>query len=156
MVSIKKKFLLAYYIEFCYHTIGGFMGRHTRYGPRLPEETQYEHYRRLVLEHYGKSCECCGESRTPFLAIDHLPGTVRSKTAKHLTHWLLANGFPEGYRTLCHNCNMAIRWGKICPHKQWGFVFNNLGAGGCKWSPENTIFRKIHWGFCNYCEFRPV
>lgn len=71
-----------------------------------------------MLEHYGKACSCCGETERAFLAIDHAPGTPRTAEQKNLTQWLIRNDFPPGFRTLCHNCNMATRWGRDCPHKQ--------------------------------------
>jgi hypothetical protein len=75
----------------------------------------------LVLEHYGKVCYCCGESIIEFLSIDHINGggtKHRKKIKRHLNVWLVQNNFPEGFQTLCFNCN----WGKhinggICPHK---------------------------------------
>jgi hypothetical protein len=29
---------------------------------------------------------------------------------------LARNGFPDGYRVLCHNCNMALGQYGYCPH----------------------------------------
>lgn len=32
--------------------------------------------------------------------------------------WLKTNGYPDGFQTLCHNCNMAKGFYGICPHKE--------------------------------------
>ena len=77
-----------------------------------------------VLAGYGGKCECCGESESMFLAIDHIEGGGR----QHLKSlgvgggvfykWLRKNKFPPGFRVLCHNCNMGRHLnGGICPHK---------------------------------------
>ena len=79
---------------------------------------RYQKMRYAVLNHYGRVCACCGESEPAFLAIDHMPGYDNRKgDQRHLTQWLYKNGFPEGFRTLCHNCNSAIRLGRTCPHQ---------------------------------------
>lgn len=73
-----------------------------------------------VLEHYGGKCVCCGEDRTEFLAIDHIKGGGRkhrqSIPGNNLYRWLRNNEYPEGFRVLCHNCNMAIGFYGYCPH----------------------------------------
>jgi hypothetical protein len=79
-----------------------------------------------VLEHYGGSpprCACsgCGESRYEFLSIDHINGGGRkhrqSLGMKTLYQWLIKNGFPDGFRVLCHNCNQSIGLYGYCPHQ---------------------------------------
>jgi len=77
---------------------------------------------RLVFEHYGLVCKCCGESTIEFLAIDHINGGGRQHKIKekwyHLHAWLYQRGYPEGYQTLCHNCNFS-KWAHgICPHQR--------------------------------------
>ncbi len=76
-----------------------------------------------VFEHYGKKCNCCGESNQMFLTMDHINGggTTHRKSIKgeKITSWLYRNNFPKGFQTLCFNCN----WGKhinggICPHQE--------------------------------------
>jgi hypothetical protein len=32
--------------------------------------------------------------------------------------WLRDNGWPEGYRVLCHNCNSARGLYGYCPHER--------------------------------------
>lgn len=76
--------------------------------------------RLLVITHYGGHCQCCGESRLEFLAIDHIAGGGNKHLAVigrgNLYRWLRDNDFPEGFRVLCHNCNMALGFYGYCPH----------------------------------------
>lgn len=57
------------------------------------------------------------------MAIDHTQGGGKRHRAKLKTeggrgfyHWLIKNGFPEGFRVLCHNCNNALGFYGYCPH----------------------------------------
>jgi hypothetical protein len=75
----------------------------------------------LVFEYYGKICSCCGESNSKFLTIDHVNGggrKHRSEIKSKIQIWLVKNNFPDGFETLCYNCNCGknINHG-ICPHK---------------------------------------
>lgn len=84
--------------------------------------------RDLVFAHYGESCACCGEAERMFLSIDHIAndGAVHRRSLKgqigkggsSFFDWLVRTSFPDGFQTLCRNCN----WGKhanggVCPHK---------------------------------------
>lgn len=81
--------------------------------------------RRRVLDHYGGSCDCCGEGRQPFLAIDHIDGggIQHRKSLGNagfgisFYRWLVNQGFPTGFRVLCHNCNQALGHYGRCPHQ---------------------------------------
>lgn len=84
---------------------------------------RYWKYRIHVLNHYGGcQCVCCGEEELAFLAIDHGPGAPTRKDnpdqLADLASWIIKNNYPEGFRVLCHNCNMATRYGKLCPHQR--------------------------------------
>jgi len=69
-----------------------------------------------VLTHYGNGvCACvkCGESRPECLCIDHINGggmQHRKSVAKvyrgNMYGWLRNNNYPEGFQTLCANCNV--------------------------------------------------
>jgi len=90
---------------------------------------RYNELKRKVFDHYGRKCECCGETHKEFLSIDHINGggtKHRKEILKggNLYSWLVANNFPEGFRVLCHNCNFAIGHYGYCPHqsnqeRQW-------------------------------------
>jgi hypothetical protein len=79
-----------------------------------------------VLRHYSggePACACCGETNPVFLAIDHAEGNGNEHRRKlgipggyGFYLWLIREGFPEGFRVLCHNCNMAISILGYCPH----------------------------------------
>jgi hypothetical protein len=75
-----------------------------------------------TLQHYGGKCACCGEVRHEFLAIDHTNGGGNEHRRKlglsgwNFYRWLRDNGFPAGYRVLCHNCNMSLGLFGYCPH----------------------------------------
>lgn len=80
--------------------------------------------RRKVLEHYGLVCKCCGEDTYELLEIDHVDGDGtgndhrREIGAGQTYDWLIRNGFPPGFQTLCSNCNRAkFRYG-VCPHQR--------------------------------------
>lgn len=77
-----------------------------------------------VFSHYGSKCACCGESEIGFLTIDHIGGMVPEMAecgvklgGDNLYKYLIAHNFPPGYQCLCANCNMAIGWWGVCPHK---------------------------------------
>lgn len=81
--------------------------------------------RATVIHHYSRGtnkCACCGESTSQFLCIDHVDGGSRHrrddrKANKDIYKWLLKNGLPDGFRVLCHNCNMARGFYGQCPHE---------------------------------------
>lgn len=90
---------------------------------RRKERARARVYRDKVLAHYGLCCACCGESQKEFLAIDHIEGGGGKERKKVgggsvFYSWLIGQGFPAGYRTLCHNCNMAIAFYGVCPHQK--------------------------------------
>lgn len=74
----------------------------------------------LVMTHYSDgecSCVLCGESRLPCLTIDHINGggtkhrrslNIPNGGGLHFYKWLLTNNYPEGYRTLCWNCQFIV------------------------------------------------
>lgn len=72
------------------------------------------------IEMYGGKCACCGEEERDFLALDHVGGQVGKKRehSYDAVRRALLEYRPDTYRILCHNCNMATRYNKICPHKR--------------------------------------
>jgi hypothetical protein len=100
--------------------------RYSEYGKRLRDE---------VLSHYGKGdpkCACCGPVRQEALCVDHEFGGGNIERAKmgrlgfgrDFYRWLIRNGFPDGYRLLCHNCNFAFGANGSCPHSLTGWNGN--------------------------------
>lgn len=78
--------------------------------------------REKILEVYGKKCQCCGENHQEFLTIDHINGGGREHRKHigtlHAYKEIIRENNHDKYRVLCMNCNWAIRFNKICPHKQ--------------------------------------
>ena len=73
-----------------------------------------------VLAHYNRdgkvSCVICGESRLPCLSIDHINGggsehrrQIGIVGGEKFYDWLRKQNFPEGYQTLCMNCQFMKR-----------------------------------------------
>lgn len=78
-------------------------------------------YREFILNKYGHKCNCCGEDKFEFLAIDHVNnnGYIMRKdkiAGYNLYLYIEANEFPPEFQILCHNCNMAKGFYKKCPH----------------------------------------
>ena len=79
----------------------------------------------LILQHYGKTCACCGEDRLEFLTLDH----VNNDGKKHreelggssgaIYNWIIKNNFPQEpkLQVLCWNCQEAKAHYGYCPHK---------------------------------------
>ena len=71
---------------------------------------------------YGTECACCGEARKEFLSIDHIDGggcaerRAGGRSGVNFYARLRMLGYPEGYRTLCHNCNQTLGFHGYCPH----------------------------------------
>ena len=79
-----------------------------------------EKYKKLVFEHYGAFCVCCGLNDSRFLSIDHVNGggrKHRKEIGRHIYVWLVKNKFPVGFQVLCHNCNQAKGIYGECPHQ---------------------------------------
>lgn len=92
---------------------------------RIGQRNKNRKIRKQVIEAYGGKCECCGESRYEFLALDHIygGGNVHKRELKkkgmNIWYWLKKEGYPKDkFRILCHNCNQALAsWG-YCPHER--------------------------------------
>lgn len=66
-----------------------------------------------VFDHYGCVCADCGEKDVDLLQIDHKDGGGNEHRRQigqgNLYRWLIAQNFPEGFQTLCANCNWKKR-----------------------------------------------
>jgi Zn ribbon nucleic-acid-binding protein len=96
-----------------------------------------------VLKHYGKgvvACVKCGYNDTRALSIDHINGNgiehlksigmfsnTRSGGGYQFYLWLIRNNFPEGYQTLCMNC----QWVKRETNNELGVRPSSIGTVLC-------------------------
>lgn len=98
-----------------------------------------------VLDHYGRECECCGETEEKFLTVDHIEGIGSYKKRVELGHnrmysWLVRNNFPPGYRLLCSNCNHGrARNGGVCPHQEGSQARAQARSRKCGEVPETLM-----------------
>ncbi len=80
----------------------------------------------LVYSHYGRICNCCGETEEKFLSIDHVNDDGNIDRRQHgggksnnIILKIIARGFPNTYQILCMNCNTGkSRNNGTCPHKE--------------------------------------
>lgn len=76
-----------------------------------------------VLTHYGNgqlACVRCGFKDIRGLSIDHINGNRgKDKDSRKLYRWLRRNNYPDGYQTLCMNCQFIKREEK----KEWANQF---------------------------------
>lgn len=86
---------------------------------RRKNRKKMREYREKFLELYGNKCECCGEDTEIFLSLDHINGQRGRKRENPYTAYLRAiKDYPsKEFRILCHNCNQATKYGRICPHQ---------------------------------------
>jgi len=93
----------------------------------MAQQVEYQRQRTEALKvavfaHYGTACACCESAHR--LTIDHIGGGGRehrealfgsSKAAGRTFYlWLIRNGFPGGYQTLCMRCNISKGRGERC------------------------------------------
>lgn len=80
-----------------------------------------ERLRLDTLSKYGSKCVCCGEKEPKFLALDHKDNDGnqhrRLLGRVNMYRWAKHNNYPDKFQLLCHNCNMAKAFYKICPHQ---------------------------------------
>jgi hypothetical protein len=75
--------------------------------------------KQIVLAHYGingvANCVRCGNGNIGVLTIDHINGGGNAHrkqiggSAGHIYYWLMNQYFPEGYQTMCMNCQWLKR-----------------------------------------------
>lgn len=72
--------------------------------------------RQAAFQHYGQSCNYCGEIIEIFLTIDHIENNgaehrrqinTSGRAGSTTYAWLRRNNYPDGFQTLCYNCNCA-------------------------------------------------
>lgn len=77
--------------------------------------------RETFISMYGGKCECCGETESVFLTIDHINGQIgrkKKETGETAYRKAIKNYNPKEFRVLCMNCNSAVRFGRTCPHQK--------------------------------------
>jgi hypothetical protein len=92
---------------------------------RTRDVARYAAIRDQVFDHYGRSCDCCESTRV--LHIDHVTGggsahrrELKAQSVRFYD-WLVKQGLPEGYRTLCAKCNWSKGRYGYCPHDTTNF-----------------------------------
>ena len=73
--------------------------------------------RKLVFQYYGEKCACCGEPNVEFLTIDHITPCGKANRKHNFYKWLIDNNYPEGFQSLCWNCNLGKQIYGTCPHQ---------------------------------------
>jgi hypothetical protein len=115
--------------------------------------------RRLeIINRYGGSCWCCGETRWEFLALDHKNGGGNKERVSGayspgngMYWWLKKRGWPTGFRIACHNCNSAVAFHGACPHRPtdsatiWTPCPPCVGKRGKDLCPDCLARRKKAW-----------
>jgi len=98
--------------------------RYAREHRALYAEASRKHYadrRKQVFDHYGWACTCCGSTDRP--SIDHVGGdggehrqslNITGGNARRVYVWLIKNGFPPGFQTMCLPCNQSKASGESC------------------------------------------
>ncbi len=98
------------------------VGSYREYLKRKHREVRLE-----VLRYYSVGiphCACCGCEFIEFLGIDHVNGhgnlarKVEKRNYQSTYEYLKGEGFPLGYRVLCHNCNLSLGFYGYCPHEK--------------------------------------
>ncbi len=84
---------------------------------REVDRRKRERYRTAVFDHYGWTCACPGCGSVNDITIDHVNGggkEHRAEIGKDFYGWLVRNGFPDGFQTLCRACNRSKGDGERC------------------------------------------
>ncbi len=104
----------------------------------------------------GQLCSICGYNDIRSLTIDHIFSggrKHREETTKRGGYsfylWLRRNGYPEGYRVLCANCNMCIGHHGFSPLEK---TIDNQCIK-CSGSLENTpdFYKQYGINICEVC-----
>jgi hypothetical protein len=90
--------------------------------PQCYQKRRREAVKAVVFAHYGLQCACCGA--TDDLTIDHVNGGGEIHRQQlfgdtwdvslQFYRWLITQGFPPEYQTLCVRCNASKGTGPAC------------------------------------------
>lgn len=107
-----------------------YIAHHREWSARTENADSGRRWRKQIraemLVAYGSRCTCCGEVEPEFLTLDHVGGMTDenhpwSTKQRGTTIYgkLKKLGWPQDrYRLLCMNCNWAIRFTQVCPHRR--------------------------------------
>ena len=89
-------------------------------GIRLRHKQRQLELKGQCLKHYGNdkiACVLCGFDDMRALSIDHIQGNgaehrrlINNRRGAPFYRWLKNNGYPDGYQTLCMNCQYIKRY----------------------------------------------
>lgn len=87
-------------------------------------QVRLRNLRNAIYLKYGNKCNCCGETNTLFLTLDHVNNDgkhmrkyVHGRSANTIYTWIINNNFPDIFQLLCFNCNIGkSRNNGVCPH----------------------------------------
>ncbi len=78
--------------------------------------------KKKALEHYGMTCQHCDFAHIGALHIDHVNNDGAEQRRREgnkmfsgapFYRWLKNNNYPDGYQTLCANCNFIKEWKRV-------------------------------------------
>lgn len=108
----------------CAHAASTAYARANREKVNKNRRTRNRAIREEALRVYGGDpprCVCCGEDRYEFLCFDHPENDGaehrRMMRTPEFARWAKRDGWPPGFRVLCHNCNIARGVYGFCPHE---------------------------------------
>jgi len=87
---------------------------------REKQKTYRRQLKQIVLDRYGNACVQCGFEDIRALQIDHIHNNGaeerKSLGGQQVSGWrfyqyLVKENLPDGYQTLCANCNMIKQLG---------------------------------------------
>lgn len=117
----KRDYFLLKAKKHYYENQEAYLFHHREYGKKYRQQLKD-----IVVKHYGGKCNCCGENKMEFFAIDHINGggnqerkRLGSKgSGSKFYRLIIKAGFPQKYRILCFNCNHSLGHYGYCPHKR--------------------------------------
>ena len=103
--------------------------------------------RYLVFKYYGQKCAHCGIADFDCLSIDHINGGGSQHVKQinhHLYSWLIQNNYPDGFQTLCMNCQRI----KVIENQEACKKQSIRHAQIRKWHRNRTKKIKLYYGGC--------
>lgn len=96
----------------------------TQSAVNIRRRRNYQLLREGIIKYYGAACSCCKQTNPDLLTVDHINNDGYAERKKpgmaggeQFYRNLRDQGYPDGYRLLCWNCNSgrAVNGG-VCPH----------------------------------------